>query len=243
MQTRILGIVFTTAATVVGAAAAAQAQSFAYYGERGPAHWGSLGEAYATCEAGTSQSPVDFGRIARLTTRHLGVTLHYGRTAGTIFNNGHTVEVETEGENTLVLDGVDYRLVQFHFHTPSEHRFDGQGADMELHLVHRGDTGGLAVLGVLLVRGDSSRALAPVFEHLPTEIGVREPFETPFNPRDFLPPSLANYRYAGSLTTPPCTEGVRWVVLADPVTVSDEEMAKFAAGISFNARPIQRRTR
>jgi carbonic anhydrase len=114
---------------------------------------------------------------------------------------------------------------------------------MELHLVHRSASGGLAVVGVLLQRGTTSGALATVFEHLPEQVGVPEELESTFDPRTFLPRSLANYRYGGSLTTPPCTEGVRWVVLAEPVAVSDEHMAEFAAQVSFNARPVQRRSR
>ena len=151
------------------------------------------------------------------------------------------MEVETEGENELELGGVVYRLVQFHFHNPSEHRFDGEGADMELHLVHRSDAGQLAVVGVLMTRGPSSGALSLVFDHLPSAIGVREELPAAFNPRDLLPRSLVHYRYAGSLTTPPCTEGVRWVVLEQAISVSDEDMARFAAQVNFNARPIQRR--
>jgi carbonic anhydrase len=227
---------------LIGVAATASAQPFAYFGERGPEHWGDLSPAYATCSTGLEQSPVDFGPLTLLSTRRRGLSLHYGETLGRIFNNGYTVEVETEGANTIEIDGVEFELLQFHFHNPSEHRFDGRGSDMELHLVHRSAAGELAVVGVLLNRGSTSGALSVVFDHLPTEVGVLEELP-PFNPRAFLPSSLVHYRYAGSLTTPPCREGVRWMVLAQPRTVSDEDMARFAAQVSFNARPVQRRSR
>jgi carbonic anhydrase len=235
--------VVCVATVVLVSGSAASAQSFTYFGDAGPDHWGELAPAWATCSTGQTQSPVDFGPLALVSTRHRELTLHYGETRGLIFNNGHTVEVETEGENDLEVDGQIYRLVQFHFHNPSEHRFAGRGADMELHLVHRSATGALAVVGVLLNRGGSTGALSAVFDHLPHAVGEEEELEQTFNPRTFLPASLVNYRYAGSLTTPPCSEGVRWMVLASPVTVSDEHMARFAAQVNFNARPVRRKSR
>jgi carbonic anhydrase len=149
--------------------------------------------------------------------------------------------VETEGDNTLVLDGVVYDLVQFHFHTASEHRVRGRGYDMELHLVHTSDAGTNAVIGVFLRRASSSGALAPIFAELPDDLNVKHPLSAPFDPAAFLPRSTGHYRYVGSLTTPPCTEGVKWIVMKDPVTVSDEDMAQFAERIHFNARLVQRR--
>jgi carbonic anhydrase len=176
--------------------------------------------------------------------RHLPVRPHlditYGTTTGEIFNNGHTIEVETEGANSLVLDGVVYELSQFHFHTPSEHRVLGFGYDMEMHLVHTSAPGTNAVVAVFLARGTSSGPLAPVFAALPNELNVKEPLPALFNPATFLPRSSAHYRYVGSLTTPPCTEGVQWVVMTDPVTISDEDIAQFAERIHFNARLVQR---
>ena len=118
---------------------------------------------------------------------------------------------------------------------------NGRGFDMELHLVHQSADGANAVIGVFLKRGPSSGALARIFANLPDDINVKHELEQPFNPARFLPSSRTHYRYLGSLTTPPCTEGVRWLVLAEPVTVSDEDMAQFAERIHFNARFVQRR--
>jgi carbonic anhydrase len=229
------------AASVMVFSSAAQAQTFGYFGENGPSHWGDLDPAWGTCRDGDRQSPVDFSPLTLLTKRFHRLSLDYGETGGEIFNNGHTVEVETDGENSLRLDGIDYQLVQFHFHTASEHRFAGRGFDMELHLVHASEDGVNAVIGVSLKRGRSSGGLAPIFEQLPDDLNVHHPLEDSFDPKDFLPRDRTHYRYRGSLTTPPCTEGVHWVVMAHPVTVSDEDMAQFAERIHFNARPVQRK--
>ena len=220
---------------------AASAQVFGYFGDIGPTFWGELSPAWTTCSTGDIQSPVDFRapypqRLQRLDT-------DYGSSSGEIFNNGHTIEVEVEGENTLTLDGVAYELKQFHFHTASEHRVNGRGYDMELHLVHTSASGTNAVIGVFLKRGTTSGALAPIFEALPDDLNVKHELEDAFNPRAFLPQSQTHIRYVGSLTTPPCTEGVQWVVMDEPVTASDEDIAQFAQRIHFNARPVQRNVR
>jgi carbonic anhydrase len=220
----------------------ARAQEFGYFGELGPAHWATLDPAWAICGSGTIQSPVDFGRRTLHRSRSRRLSVDYGPTTGEIFNNGHTIEVETEGVNVLTLGDVEYELDQFHFHTPSEHRSAGRGFDMEMHLVHKSAAGDTAVVGMFLQRGGSSGALSTVFENLPAvdaELNTKTVLP-PFDLRSFLPQSLTNYRYVGSLTTPGCTEGVHWVVLEDIVTVSDEDMAQFARRISFNARFVQR---
>ena len=222
----------------------ALAQTFEYFGENGPSHWGTLSPEWVACGVGTTQSPVDFGKLAPHHPQWRKLDIEYdASTTGEIFNNGHTIEVETEGVNTLTLDGVAYELVQFHFHTASEHRLGGLGFDMELHLVHRAADGSNAVIGVFLKRGPSSGALAPVFEALPDDLNVHHPLGAPLDPAAFLPRLRTHYRYLGSLTTPPCTEGVKWVVMSEAVTVSDEDMAQFAERIHFNARPVQREAR
>jgi carbonic anhydrase len=223
--------------------AAAQTE-FKYFGPNGPAFWGQLDPAWAACGRGHEQSPVDFGKRTLLTTLHRRpVPVDYERSTGQIFNNGHTIEVETEGHNVLTLGGVDYELQQFHFHGPSEHTFEGQGTDMELHLVHKSAAGVNAVVGVKVVRGPSSGALRQIFAQLPDDLDVPHPLAAPFNPRHFLPADREYYRYEGSLTTPPCSEGVHWLVLKDPITVSSEDLAQFHERIHFNARPVQRLSR
>jgi carbonic anhydrase len=237
IPTAIVALALVVVPTTAGA------QTFGYLGDIGPAHWGDLDPDWATCRDGDQQSPVDFGALTLLSKRLHHLSIDYGETEGEIFNNGHTIEVETEGDNTLWLDGIAYELVQFHFHTASEHRFSGRGFDMEMHLVHKSADGVNAVLGVFLKRGRSSGALAPIFEQLPDDLNVNHPLADSFNPKDFLPRDRTHYRYRGSLTTPPCSENVRWVVMAHPVLVSDEDMAQFAERIHFNARLVQRKLR
>ncbi len=236
---------FKALAVVAGIAAATAvvaAQSFGYFGPTGPTHWSELNPAWSACGNGRIQSPVDFRPPYPLQSGKLPI--EYSDTTGEIINNGHTIEVETEGaHNTLTLNGVEYELVQFHFHSVSEHRVEARGFDMELHLVHASHDGSNAVIGVFLKRGPSSGSLAPIFHNLPDDVNVKHPLDTPFNPRNFLPKSDARFRYVGSLTTPPCTEGVQWIVMTEPVTVSDEDMAQFNERIHFNARPVQRQVR
>ena len=157
----IAGLMVVTAASVI-----AQTE-FKYFGTNGPAFWGQLDPAWTTCGAGQVQSPIDFGKLTVLTKlRREPVPVEYETSTGQIFNNGHTIEIETEGNNVLDLDGVEYELQQFHFHGLSEHTFEGKGGDMELHFVHKSAAGVNAVVGVLLVRGASSGALAPIFAQL-----------------------------------------------------------------------------
>jgi carbonic anhydrase len=231
-------------ALVVGSAMASGAVStatFSYFGPTGPMFWSELNPEWSACGAGKIQSPVDFKLTEPLRGRPL--SLEYGPTTGEIVNNGHTIEVETEGRNTLTLGHINYELVQFHFHSVSEHRVNGRGFDMEMHLVHASADGSNAVIGVFLKRGPGSGSIAPIFQQLPDDVNVKHPLDTPFNPRSFLPRSDEQFRYVGSLTTPPCTEGVQWIVMTEPVTVSDEDMAQFDERIHFNARPVQRRIR
>lgn len=232
-------VVAATAVGLLAASGALHAQTFSYFGENGPAHWSELNPAWGVCNSGEIQSPVDLNGLPQESKQHQ-LSIDYGVTSGEIFNNGHTIEVETQGTNWLTLDGIVYELKQFHFHTPSEHRVNGRGYDIELHLVHTAADGTIAVIGVFLKRGPTSKALAPIFASLPNEMNVHEELEQSFNPADFLPESREHYRYRGSLTTPACAEGVKWIVMAQPMTVSDEDMAQLASRIGFNARPVQR---
>lgn len=223
---------------------ASHAQTFGYFGDIGPEHWSELSTDWGACNGGKLQSPVTLKSAAAWEHRHnRELTINYGLTTGEIFNNGHTIEVETEGANSLILDGIVYELKQFHFHTPSEHRVGSRGYDMELHLVHASADGKSAVIGVFLKRGRDSGALASIFAQLPNELNAPIPLDAPFDPKRFLPKSREHYHYLGSLTTPPCSEGVQWIVMSQPATVSDEDMAQFAERIHFNARLVQRKVK
>jgi len=233
--------VFAVVVGIAVAPSAVSAQKFDYFGAAGPMFWSELSPGWSTCGHGKTQSPVDFTSPSQMQSHKLAIA--YGDTTGEIFNNRHTIEVETEGRDTLTLKGVTYKLVQFHFHSVSEHLVKGRGFDMEMHLVHASPDGSNAVIGVFLRRGSSSGSLAPIFQSLPDDLSIKHPLEAPFNPRSFLPKSDAHFQYLGSLTTPPCTEGVQWIVMNEPVTLSDEDMARFNERIHFNARPVQRHVR
>jgi carbonic anhydrase len=218
----------------------APAGSFGYFGDNGPAFWGSLDPAWGACTNGQVQSPVDLNRNLVRSRRHRQLDIAYGSTTGEIFNNTHTIEVETQGENVLTYDGVAYSLSQFHFHVLSEHTIEGEGHDMELHLVHASAAGTNAVVAVFLDRGTTSGRLTQIFEQLPDDFNVHHELDGAFNPADFLPDDRTHVRYLGSLTTPPCTDGVHWFVLTQPVTITSEDLAQFHERVHFNARPVQR---
>jgi carbonic anhydrase len=157
-----------------------------------------------------------------------------------LLNNGHTIEDDYHGGGTLTVDGHVYRLAQFHFHSPSEHTIDGVHAPLEMHLVHKDEAGKLAVIGVLFREGAEHPELARLWEHLPAEPGRSEAVEGMMvNASRLLPPSLASYRYPGSLTTPPCSEDVAWFVLQRPVDASAAQIAAFRRVIAGNNRPTQ----
>jgi carbonic anhydrase len=219
----------------------APGQGFAYFGDLGPSFWGGLDPSWGACAKGRVQSPVDLsGNLVRSRSHDNKLSFDYGSTTGEIFNNGHTTEIETEGHDVLTIDGVAYSLAQFHFHVPSEHTIEGHGYDMELHLVHTSAAGDNVVVAVFLDRGATSGALSPIFDQLPDDFNVHHELHAAFDPRAFLPDVGPNARYVGSLTTPPCTEGVRWVVLLNPGTVSSEDLAQFHERVHSNARPVQR---
>lgn len=212
---------------------------WSYEGEAGPAHWGELSPDFALCGAGAAQSPIDIPADATLNPADLGFA--YQPSAVNIVNNGHTVQVNYDGGSTLKLDGQDYQLAQFHFHAGSENTHNGQQAPLEMHLVHKNAAGDLAVVGVWLDGGGSDNAaFAPVFSHLPATEGEPEAVagET-VNADSLLPADRSYYRFNGSLTTPPCSQNVKWIMESQPVQVSDAQIAAFTAIFDNNFRPVQ----
>ena len=209
-----------------------------YTDDTGPAHWGDLSPAFAACKCGAAQSPIDLTSDAQAQPHDL--TFRYAPAPLAVVNNGHTIQVDYAPGSTLVSGGRQYTLQQFHFHHSSEHTVDGIPADMELHLVHQDAAGRLAVVGIFLTAGGRNEALEPVWAHMPARKGERRLVsEIAVNAADLLPADLSYYSYDGSLTTPPCTEGVRWFVLRSPVEVSPEQLARFAALYPHNSRPTQ----
>ena len=227
-------------ALLLGAGARPQTH-WGYEGTHGPEHWGSLDPGFAVCSNGREQSPTD---LTGAEPQDLSeIVFDYAPSPISILNNGHTIQVDYQPRSGIVLDGTRYELVQFHFHHRSEHTVDGASFPLEMHLVHTGADGALAVVGVFLEEGGANEALAPVWRHLPRESGPAAVVEGTVDAAALLPEQRRTWRYAGSLTTPPCTEGVSWLVMTEPVTASREQIEAFSAIFPVNNRPVQPRHR
>ena len=217
------------------------------YGDQGPAEWGALCPEFSACDTGRSQSPIDITAAAsaplpEFVTAYQPAKLcivHHEHQADAV-NNGHTVQVNLPDGSALTVDGQTFALLQYHFHSPSEHTLEGQHFPMEMHLVHRSPEGRLAVIGVFLTEGPRNQAFEPIWANLPLEKGVEVHLaHIEVDVDELLPKDRTTYRYDGSLTTPPCSEGVKWLVLASPVALSAQQIAAFRAVVQGNNRPTQ----
>jgi carbonic anhydrase len=212
---------------------------WSYTGDTGPEHWYKLDPSYSAAREGKKQSPIN---IITGTAAEKPV-FHYTATAFEVENNGHTIEaIPAEGANFITLNGKDYALQQFHFHAPSEHQLDGAYFDMEVHLVHKAADENLAVVGFVINAGRENAALAELFAKLPvkqTEEGQAVHLNTPIDLSEFISGNETLYRYEGSLTTPPCTEGVQWTVSGEALQVSAGQLAAFRTLYAGNNRPVQ----
>ena len=212
------------------------AQHWGYASDDGPAVWGRLSSEYALCAVGDRQSPIDI--VGATPADAPAVSFHYQPMKPQLWNNGHTVEVVSTSENWIEVGRARYDLTQFHFHTPGEHTVEGRPFDMEVHLVHRNEEGTLAVVGVFVRRGDEHPVLDALAKHLPAP-GESSALEENLAASELLPEASRMFRYEGSLTTPPCSEGVQWFVLETPVEISDAGLAAFEAILGNNSRPVQ----
>lgn len=168
------------------------------------------------------------------------VSLNYSPSALNIIHNGHTIQANFQPGSSMTVGGKRYDLLQVHFHTPSEHAKAGERAAMEAHFVHKSAEGKLAVLGVMMQLGADNAAVEALWKHMPSEAGPAQDIAgATIDAKAFFPASLKYYRYMGSLTTPPCNEGVNWFVLEEPVTISKAQLEKFSSAVSANSRPLQ----
>lgn len=236
----VLAVIAINAAIISGFVLA-QETEWGYEGETGPAEWANLSPEFAACGEGASQSPIDI--TGAVNASLIPIAFNYEETPLAIFNNGHTIEVEYHEGSSIVYNEKTYDVLQFHFHQPGEHTIDGESFAMELHIVHQdAASGNLAVVGVMLAEGDTdNEAYSIVFDNLPAEEGEPdEEAELSVNVADLLPADTSTYfTYEGSLTTPPCTQIVRWLVLAEPVELSTAQLEAFGAIYDNNARPVQ----
>ena len=209
-----------------------------YSGDEGPAHWGDLSADWAACKDGRMQSPIDI--VGAFGAQTIGNTMAYEPTPLNIVHNGHTVQVNYQAGSSMTVGGEAYALLQLHFHAPSEHTVGGKAYAMEIHLVHQSASGQLAVVGVMIEEGAESAALADIWANMPmTATPEASHAGTAVDAAAILPDAARYYHYKGSLTTPPCSEGVRWFVLEAPITASAAQIAQFEEAAGPNARPVQ----
>lgn len=209
-----------------------------YEGDTGPAHWGQLSPDYETCATGKSQSPVNLTGFPK--GKHPALTVDYQQGGESIFNNGHTVQVNYREGSSITVGGQTYALEQFHFHAPAENTIEGHEYPMEAHFVHADENGNLAVVALLYRVGKHKAELEKAWAHMPEHAGENHVLPDPIDANALLPRSYAYYRFDGSLTTPPCTEGVKWFVMAHADTASKEQIERFAKTMHHhNNRPVQ----
>lgn len=217
------------------------AEHWGYEGEAGPAKWGDLDAANKACAIGDQQSPIDIA--ATIKSQLPSLRPAWARHADTIVNTGHSIQLNFAEGSTLKRGDTVYKLVQLHFHRPSEHLIEGRNFPMEAHFVHRADSGGMVVVGVLMAEGRTNHAFSKIVASMPPEEGPPAKAPAGFDPNALLPARQAYYEYSGSLTTPPCSELVEWLVLANPVQVAAADIASFAKLYPHNARPVQKYNR
>ena len=215
---------------------------WSYDGARGPAHWAELDPAYTACRDGKAQSPIDIrdarkADLAPIRFEYTSAPLRY------LVNNGYTIRVNYHAPGSgdfLIIGDMRYQLTQFHFHRPSEETIGGHAYDMVAHLMHESSDGRVAGVAVFLTAGKANPMIQRIWDHMPmTEGNEQEIPEVEINPGELLPANLSYYKYAGSLTAPPCAEGVTWFVLKTPVELSAAQIQAFAALYPHDVRPVQ----
>lgn len=212
--------------------------SWEYSGAYGPEHWGKLDEAFAVCDSGKNQSPINITKTIEANLAPL--SLNFSKPATEILNNGHTVQLNFAENSGFKLKGQEFELKQLHFHTPSENIINGKSYPLEGHFVHADKNGQLAVIGVLFEEGRSNSGLAKALQQLPKTNGEKYALTSEIYPRAMLPRDMAYYRFNGSLTTPPCSEGVLWLLMKQPIMASTAQLQAFESLFSQgNNRPVQ----
>ncbi|BCM17568.1 carbonic anhydrase [Mesorhizobium sp. J8] len=231
----IKGFVAQGACLICAAAARADDAHWGYTGQVAPKHWADLDRKNFVCSAGTQQSPIDITNPIKADIPPIAVDWHKGR--GKLVNNGHTIQINMPQGSKLTRGNRTFELIQFHFHAPSEHRIAGKIFPMEAHFVHK-DTksDSLGVLGVFLTPGATNASFAGLAAAFPPWPGTAMAVEV--DPNGLLPASLGYWTYEGSLTTPPCSENVEWMLAKEPVEVDPADIEHFLSLYPFNARPI-----
>ena len=211
---------------------------WAYEGKEGPENWAKLKPEFATCAAGQNQSPINIDQTIDAPLKSLkGIQKIFAKE---ILNNGHTVQANFKFGNMLLLDDVPYQMKQVHFHAPSENTIKGKSFPLEAHFVHADKNGNLSVIGVMFKEGKANSGLEKLWAQMPKEAGEPIALKAKVSASEMIPDNRDYYRFSGSLTTPPCSEGVRWLLLKTPMTASKEQIETFEAVMHHhNNRPVQ----
>ena len=223
---------------ISNAALAAGGSAWGYSGKKGPANWAQLSADYSACD-GENQSPIN---LTGFIEADLNPIKFYYRDGGsnTIVNNGHTVQVNYPKGSHITLDGEVFSLLQFHLHAPSENHINGQSYPMEAHFVHADRKGNLAVVAVMFEEGTQNKELAKAWSTMPEDDGDKHKITGGIDAEALMPDNRDYYRFNGSLTTPPCSEGVRWLVIKEAITASEQQIEAFKDVLHHpNNRPIQ----
>ena len=210
---------------------------WSYEGETGPANWGKINPDWTKCGSGTRQSPIDLRDGMKVDLEQ--ITFDYHQSGFNVVDNGHTIQVAVGFGNYITVQNRSYELVQFHFHRPSEERINGRGTEMVVHLVHKDAEGRLAIVAVLLERGAQNSMIQTAWNNLPLEKNDTVTPSVTLDVNDILPAKRDYFTFIGSLTEPPCSEGVLWLVMKQPMPASPAQMALFSRLYPLNARPTQ----
>lgn len=209
-----------------------------YSGKKGPKYWAKLNAEFAMCEIGQNQSPINIESTIHAALKPIR-TIHKFP-AKEIVNNGHTIQVNFQEGNIIVLDKTLFKLKQVHFHAPSENTINGKNYPLEAHFVHADNNGNLAVIAVMFKEGDANPTLTEFWAQAPKKIDQTVTLKGRFTPNTLIPTKQQYYRFNGSLTTPPCSEGVRWIIIKTPMTASREQIDTFERSMRHhNNRPVQ----
>ena len=240
MKKAILPFLMSTLISTTAFAADAHKEHahWGYDGASGPEHWSELDDSYGTCGSGRNQSPVDLNAMTEADLAP--VTFSYKAGGESVVNNGHTIQVNYTPGSTISIDGKTFELKQFHFHSPSENTIKGKSFPLEAHFVHADQDGNLAVVAVMFEEGKFNPELEKAWAAMPDKAGDSAQLEVPANAASLMPAAKDYYRFNGSLTTPPCSEGVRWIVLKQYATASKAQIEKFTHVLGHaNNRPVQ----
>jgi carbonic anhydrase len=228
------------AASVAVPAAPTPAPRWAYTGAQGPEQWGLLEPAYGACASGQRQAPIGIDTRHTLQGPAEPLQLAYASSTGRVAHTGHTIQVAVAGQNTLTVRGSSFHLQHLQFHHPAEVRIDDKTHAMAVHLLHRNEQGQMAMLVVPLDVGEAHPEIHKIWTHMPLEVNDSVPLPAGLlNPQALLPADPRYFQFMGSLSEPPCTEGVLWLVLKQAVTISPEQLRLFAQLFPMNARPLQ----